>query len=79
MNKKRRDLIHTIAAELVGTAKSLDETLRQHGLDFEDLSRDDCGVLDDNASLCDICGWWHEPSEMAHEGTCLECQESDAE
>jgi len=73
----RREVVFQVAAELVGTCQSLENALTCHGLKFEDLTQEDCALLDDNALQCDGCGWWCEPEEMYNDSECTDCHETD--
>lgn len=67
------------ANELLGTCKSLNDVLASRGLIFEELSSENCQVLDDNTVLCEGCGWWIEPEELNENQVCGQCAEDGIE
>ena len=83
MSKKEKraltdDQIHELAGDLMGTCGDIDEHLPE-GITFDDLTLEDCSLLDDEVMKCDECGWWVESGLINDEGKCDECVEDEDE
>ena len=60
---------------LEGSCLSLEEVLEEQEAEFEDMTAEDCGELDQTIMCCDSCGWWYETSEMNTDGGDTLCEE----
>lgn len=66
--------ISDVADDLRGTTQDIGAVLRVHGVEsFDELTEDDCFVLDSIVLLCELCGWWCDSDEM-EDDLCDECQ-----
>lgn len=66
--------IDDLIESLRGTATMIDEHLPD-GMNWEDLTMQDHNKIDDEIFCCELCGWWHETSQMSEEEQiCQECQ-----
>lgn len=66
-----RDRALKVAEDLLGTAKDLAEVATEEELDNTVFT----STLDEQAALCNSCGWWVEADEVDDNGNCEECQE----
>jgi hypothetical protein len=65
----------SVADELNGTCRSLDEVLEDRRLDMLLYVQAFLDELDQHAWKCETCDWWCEPSEMCDDdpGYCTDC------
>ena len=70
--KVDHETVVKIGESLVGTCRSLDEACEEHGVEYDDLTTEDCREIDEIAFRCECCEWWVEPSEIT-DGTCTDC------
>lgn len=74
-------ILSTIFSSLVGTCMpTMDTILDDYGLDVEILitrlgfqELEVYEILDENALMCEDCGWWESP-DMMEDGVCYECR-----
>ena len=75
------EIVGIIFSSLVGTClNTMDSVLDGYGLSIGALmylgftEMEVCEILDENALVCDECGWWESP-DMMEDGVCSECRE----
>lgn len=61
MTLMRKDILHEIALDLMGTAQDLVTVAARHGIDK--FSTEDLCHLSFEVFRCDDCGRWHETPE----------------
>lgn len=66
-----------IGQELLGTAKTLDDVLKEHGTTFDSCDRALLDELDEITMVCDLCGWWHPSDEINDDQYCEECADEE--
>ena len=73
--------IPAVISMLEGSCLSLGVALDAQGAEEEDMTAEDCAVLDQAIMNCDRCGWWYETGEMNTDGgdtLCGDCAEAAA-
>ncbi len=68
-----------IAEELNGTCGDLNKALESRGIEFNQLSVELLGKLDDEVMDCQVCGWWYETHELNDDQICNDCEVQDEE
>lgn len=67
--------IAALAHRLIGTCDSLNAALEEDDKTDDDMTVEDCRLLDALCFECTGCNWWHGISELKdHEAMmCMEC------
>lgn len=78
-NDENKTKMDTVAENLRGTSRSLDEELADEfgeGADITDFDTELLRHLDDQVMECECCGWWCETHEFADsdDQVCSDCQ-----
>ncbi len=74
MTEPTIEIMVEIAEDLRGTCQSLNEVLEKHGLNFDNISLELLGKLDEEVMECQVCNWWYETHEINDDQVCNECE-----
>lgn len=68
-------IIESVAYDLLGTCKTIEEVCEAHGVNYDDISREGLAQIDDITMLCDSCSWWVESGDINDNQECTHCAE----